>query len=87
MLETKLLAGVLNIHLDDVLLGGTGAVYRYFCDCAASVILLRKGQRNIGQCCGSLIMQDVIKQGITRALKLSNMCASRRENRGEGDGF
>ena len=63
--ESKVLAGILCLHVDDLLLGGCGTAYRQTINALRSRFPFRKWKRNQGEFCGSRISQDVLTKEIT----------------------
>ena len=63
--EFKVLAGILCLHVDDLLLGGCGTAYRQTINALRSRFPFRKWKRNQGEFCGSRISQDVLTKEIT----------------------
>ena len=63
--ESKVLAGMLCLHVDDLLLGGCGTAYRHTVNALRSRFPFRKWKRNQGEFCGSRISQDVLTKEIT----------------------
>ena len=63
--ESKVMAGILCLHVDDLLLGGCGTAYRQTVNALRSRFPLRKWKRNQGEFCGSRISQDVLTKEIT----------------------
>ena len=61
--DSKALAGILCLHVDDLLLGGTA--YRQTVDALRSRCPLRKWKRNQGEFCGGHISRDVLNKEIT----------------------
>ena len=53
-LDPKALAGILCVHVDDLLLGGCGTAYRQTVNALRSSFPFRKWKRNQGGFCGSL---------------------------------
>ena len=76
--ESKVLAGILCLHVDDLLLGGCGTAYRQTINAPRPRFPFRKWKRNQGEFCGSRISQDVLTKEITvsqstYALKINNV--------------
>ena len=63
--DSKVLAGILCLHVADLLLGGCGAAYRQTVNALRSRFPFRKWKRNRGEFCGSHISQDVVTKEIT----------------------
>ena len=63
--DSKALAVILCLHVDDPLLGGCGTAYRQTVNALRSRFPFRKWKRNQGEFCGSLISQDVLTKEIT----------------------
>ena len=63
--ESKVLAGILCLHVDDLLLGGCGTAYRQTINAPRSRFPFRKRKRNQGEFCGSHVSQDVLTKEIT----------------------
>ena len=63
--DSKALAGILCLHVDDLLLGGCGTAHRQTINALRSRFPFRKWKRNQGEFCGSLISQDVLTKEIT----------------------
>ena len=59
--ESKVLTGILCLHVDDLLLGGCGTAYRLTINALRSRFPFRKWKRNQGEFCGSHVSQDVLK--------------------------
>ena len=72
--ESKVLAGILCLHVDDLLLGGCGTAYRQTVNALRSRFPFRKWKRNQGEFCGSHVSQDVLTKEITVSeyLRLEN---------------
>ena len=81
--ESKVLAGILCLHVDDLLLGGCGTAYRQTINALRSRFPFRKWKRNQGEFCGSRISQDVLTKEIivsqsTNALKINKVTVRAR---------
>ena len=81
--DSKALAVILCLHVDDLLLGGCGTAYRQTVNALRSRFPFRKLLRNQGEFCGSLISQDVLTKEITvsqstYALKINNVTVRSR---------
>ena len=63
--ESRVLTGILCLHVDDLLLGGCGTAYRQTINALRSRFPFRKWKRNQGEFCGSRISQDVLTKEIT----------------------
>ena len=61
--DSKALAGILCLHVNDLLLGGTA--HRQTVDALRSRCPFRKRKRNQGEFCGSHISRDVLTKVIT----------------------
>ena len=58
--DSKVLAGILCLHVDDMLLGGCGTAYRQTVSALRSRLPFRNWKRNQGEFCGSRISQDAL---------------------------
>ena len=63
--DSEALAGILCLHVEDLLLGGCGTAYRRTVNALRSRFPFRKWKRNQGKFCGSLISQDVLTKEVT----------------------
>ena len=63
--ESKVLTGILCLHVDDLLLGGCGTAYRQTINALRSRFPFRKWKGNQGEFCGSNVSQDVPTKEIT----------------------
>ena len=63
--DSKVLAGILCLDVDDLLLGGCGTANRQTVNALRSRFPFRKWKRNQGEFCGSRISQDVLTKEIT----------------------
>ena len=63
--DSKVLEGMLCLHVDDMLLGGCRTAYRQTVNALRSRFPLRKRKRNQGKFCGSHTSQDVLTEEIT----------------------
>ena len=63
--DSKVLAGILCLHVDDLLLGGCGKADRQTVNALRSRFPFRKWKRNQGEFYGSRISQDVLTKEIT----------------------
>ena len=82
-MSSKVLAGILCLHVDDLLLGGCGAAHRQTVNALRSRFPFRKRKRNRGEFCGSHISQDVLTKEIivsqsTYALKFNKVTVRAR---------
>ena len=78
--ESKVLTGILCLHVDDLYLGGCGTACRRTINALRSRFPFRKWKRNQGEFCGSRISQDVLTKEITvsqssYALKINKVTA------------
>ena len=81
--ELKVLAGILCLHVDDLLLGGCGTAYRQTVNALRLRFPFRKWKRNQGEFCGSHVSQDVLTKEITMsqstyALKINKVTVRAR---------
>ena len=81
--ESKVLAGILRLHVDDLLLGGCGTAYRQTINALRSRFPFRKWKRKQGGFCGSQVSQDVLTKEITEsqstyALKINKVTVRAR---------
>ena len=81
--ESKVLAGILCFHVDDLLLGSCGTAYRQTVKALRSRFPIRKWTRNQGEFCGSHISQDVLTKEIivsqsTYTLKINKVTVRAR---------
>ena len=63
--DSKVLAGILCLHVDDLLLGGCGKADRQTVNALRSRFPFRKWKRNQGEFYGGRISQDVLTKEIT----------------------
>ena len=64
-LDSKALAGILCLHVDDLLLGGRGTAHRQTVNALRSRFPFRKWKRKQGEFCGCLMSQDVLTKEVT----------------------
>ena len=79
---SKAFAGMLCLHVDDLLSGGCGTACRQTVNALRSRFPIRKWKRNQGEFCGTLISQDVLTKEITvsqstYALKINKVTVRR----------